>query len=141
MLIKNSKTIPSSEITDEKIFKSRRKFISAAVAVAGVGLFPVSAHASNKPYAQVPDGPYSAPLQPTAFEDVSSYTNYYEFTTNKTDSTRLAQALTTSPWQVTIEGEVDKPGEWTRLTTSEIEFDIDLQPGLFTLSNLRNPRQ
>jgi outer membrane lipoprotein-sorting protein len=38
-------------------------------------------------------------------------------------------------------GEVDKPGEWTRLTTSEIEFDIDLQPGLFTLSNLRNPRQ
>lgn len=38
-------------------------------------------------------------------------------------------------------GEIDKPGEWTQLTAEAIEFDIDLPDALFTLSNLRNPRQ
>ena len=35
---------------------------------------------------------------------------------------------------------VDHPGEWTQLTTDQIEFGVDLPPNLFTLSNLRNPR-
>ena len=35
----------------------------------------------------------------------------------------------------------DRPGEWTQLTTDQIEFGIDLPANLFTLSNLRNPRQ
>jgi outer membrane lipoprotein-sorting protein len=38
-------------------------------------------------------------------------------------------------------GKVDTPDEWTRLTTEEIEFDIDVPDSMFTLSNLRNPRQ
>ena len=38
-------------------------------------------------------------------------------------------------------GKVDTPGEWTQLSTEEIEFDLDLPDRLFTLSNLRNPRQ
>jgi outer membrane lipoprotein-sorting protein len=36
---------------------------------------------------------------------------------------------------------VDKPGEWTQLTANSIEFDLELADNLFTLSNLRNPRQ
>jgi outer membrane lipoprotein-sorting protein len=36
---------------------------------------------------------------------------------------------------------VDTPGEWTQLTSNSIEFDLDLPASLFTLSNLRNPRQ
>jgi outer membrane lipoprotein-sorting protein len=38
-------------------------------------------------------------------------------------------------------GKVDTPGEWTQLTSNSIEFDLDLPANLFTLSNLRNPRQ
>lgn len=38
-------------------------------------------------------------------------------------------------------GEVDTPGEWTQLTAEQIDFDVDLPDELFTLSNLRNPRQ
>jgi outer membrane lipoprotein-sorting protein len=38
-------------------------------------------------------------------------------------------------------GEVETPDEWTQLTANSIEFDIDLPANLFTLSNLRNPRQ
>lgn len=33
------------------------------------------------------------------------------------------------------------PDEWTEMTVSVIEFDISLPNGIFTLSNLRNPRQ
>jgi outer membrane lipoprotein-sorting protein len=38
-------------------------------------------------------------------------------------------------------GKVDAPGEWTQLTENSIEFDLELPDNLFTLSNLRNPRQ
>ena len=38
-------------------------------------------------------------------------------------------------------GKLETPEEWTEMTVSEIEFDIELPPGVFTLSNLRNPRQ
>jgi outer membrane lipoprotein-sorting protein len=35
----------------------------------------------------------------------------------------------------------ETPEEWTELRTNEVEFDIELPENLFTLSNLRNPRQ
>ena len=35
----------------------------------------------------------------------------------------------------------DTPDEWTELRVNAIEFDIELSPNLFTLSNLRNPRE
>lgn len=35
----------------------------------------------------------------------------------------------------------DKPGEWTELRVDSNQFDVDLPANLFTLSNLRNPRQ
>ena len=37
--------------------------------------------------------------------------------------------------------ETATPDEWTQVTISAIEFDIDLPGNLFTLSSLRNPRQ
>ncbi|MEH6548940.1 MAG: outer membrane lipoprotein-sorting protein [Pseudomonadales bacterium] len=37
--------------------------------------------------------------------------------------------------------EVDKPGQWTELRVLDNQFDIELSDNLFTLSNLRNPRQ
>jgi len=38
-------------------------------------------------------------------------------------------------------GKLDSPEEWTELTVAKIQFDLDLPAGIFTLSNLRNPRQ
>ncbi len=38
-------------------------------------------------------------------------------------------------------GKVETPDEWTEITANTIEFDLDLPDNLFTLSNLRNPRQ
>ncbi len=38
-------------------------------------------------------------------------------------------------------GKLETPDEWTEMTVSTIEFDLELPAGIFTLSNLRNPRQ
>ena len=114
MLIKTETTIPSGEITDKALFLARRKFIQAAAGAAAAGLagglLPGPAHAAEKNYADVPQGPYSARLPVTDFDYVANYTNYYEFTTNKEDSTRLAKALPVSPWTVTVEGAAEKTG-------------------------------
>ncbi len=36
---------------------------------------------------------------------------------------------------------VETPGEWTEMVVEAIDFDVQLADNLFTLSNLRNPRQ
>ena len=36
---------------------------------------------------------------------------------------------------------IDAPDEWTDMTVNSVDFDIELSASIFTLSNLRNPRQ
>lgn len=36
---------------------------------------------------------------------------------------------------------LETPGEWTEMVVDDIDFDVKLADNLFTLSNLRNPRQ
>ena len=102
MIIKTTKSIPSSEITDPLVFKQRRQLIKAMVAMGltGSGLYSDVLKASED----------KAVLTPTAAEIVKNHTNYYEFTFNKTDATKLAQVLPTDPWSVEITGEVEHPG-------------------------------
>ncbi|MBL8304303.1 MAG: protein-methionine-sulfoxide reductase catalytic subunit MsrP [Ideonella sp.] len=47
--------------------------------------------------------------KPTAYDDVTSYNNFYEFGTDKADPARNAHTLKTRPWTVAVEGEVKKP--------------------------------
>ena len=37
--------------------------------------------------------------------------------------------------------EVEKSDQWTEMRVDDAQFDVELPPNLFTLSNLRNPRQ
>ena len=36
---------------------------------------------------------------------------------------------------------VDEPDEWTEINVDSVQYDIELRDSLFTLSNLRNPRE
>jgi len=47
--------------------------------------------------------------KPTRYEDVTSYNNYYEFGTDKSDPARHAGRLKTRPWTVAVDGEVARP--------------------------------
>ena len=112
MIIKSNKIIPASEITDPLIFKNRRKIIKAMAGSLLIGSGISSVFANDKidwiklPKANVLTN--SLPVTPA--EIVKNYTNYYEFTFNKTDTTSLAQNLRTDPWSVEISGEVETPG-------------------------------
>lgn len=110
MIIKTHKDIPSSEITDEKVFHERRTLIKAMLATA-VGASIPTAWANNaKPNAwNVAKSDLSNnALTPTPIELVKNYTNYYEFTLDKEDSTKLAQNFIADPWSLEISGEVEK---------------------------------
>jgi sulfoxide reductase catalytic subunit YedY len=100
MLIKIKSNILGSEITGRTVFESRRAFIKAATALSAGVMLPGLAQADSS----------SANLQATDRNDVANYTNYYEFSTNKHDSTILAQALKTKPWSVEVVGEAEKTG-------------------------------
>jgi sulfoxide reductase catalytic subunit YedY len=47
--------------------------------------------------------------KPTAFKDATTYNNFYEFGTDKSDPAHYAGSLKTRPWTVAIEGEVKRP--------------------------------
>ena len=47
--------------------------------------------------------------KPTAFKDASTYNNFYEFGTDKADPAKVASAMITTPWSVSIEGLVKQP--------------------------------
>jgi len=34
----------------------------------------------------------------------------------------------------------EEPEEWTEIGVNEVEYELELKDNLFTLSNLRNPR-
>jgi sulfoxide reductase catalytic subunit YedY len=49
----------------------------------------------------------------TPKESVTTYNNFYEFGTDKADPAKNATKFVTSPWSVSVEGEVAKPRKFT----------------------------
>jgi sulfoxide reductase catalytic subunit YedY len=135
MLIKNPDDIKSSEITDEKLFWNRRTFIRGAVlattATATGWLYRKLAtpnqQAPKPEVAQAPlAGGYRTPggEKATAFEDITNYNNFYEFSTSKEGVAPRASNFVTRPWTVEVRGMVHKPkifdiDELTRLAPLE----------------------
>jgi len=117
---------PSSEITPERVYADRRRFLknaalfAATAAGAGAGLVwltgglkPGSRATSRAAPADAgrpaSRGPYDTAEPPTPIEAVTTYNNFYEFGSNKDDPSRLAGSFHTRPWTVVVDGEVRRP--------------------------------
>ena len=132
MLIKKASDIRYSEVTPKHLFINRRKFLTGtAAAVGGIalagrwisrGLDPQPAHAAGAKLTVVAKSPFSTTENVTSYRDVTTYNNYYEFGTDKSDPARNAQDFKTRPWKVSVEGEVMKP------QTFSVDDLIDLAP-------------
>ncbi len=107
MFITTKPRILTSEITDRAVFESRRNFIKKTSALSAAMILPSFAHAQSD---DIQPSSNTAGLPITDRDDVIGYTNYYEFSTNKQDSTVLAQKISTKPWKVEIAGEAEKTG-------------------------------
>ncbi len=116
MPIKTPANILPSEITPEALYWQRRRFLQGGLALGATllagGLLAPAARAARALEA-AKNAAFSTPEDPTPYQDVTSYNNFYEFGTGKGDPAKHAHRLRTDPWSVAIEGEVAKPGTYT----------------------------
>jgi sulfoxide reductase catalytic subunit YedY len=108
MLIKKPADIRYSEITPKHIYMNRRSFL-AGVPAAFLG---ARALAGTK-LPNVQKSKYTVSDKQNSYQDVSSYNNYYEFGTDKSDPAQYAKNFKTAPWTVSVEGACNKPRKFT----------------------------
>ena len=112
----------SSEITSERVYRDRRALIklmaggAAGAALAGWAGREAMAQAMIAPGKHAAlAGAKSAVAgavtldKLTDYKDASTYNNFYEFGTDKSDPARNAGTLPIRPWTVSIEGLVKQP--------------------------------
>ena len=93
-----------ADATPEAAFWNRRQIMAG---LAGTGL--AAALGSR---ARAEEG-----LEPNSWEEVTSYCNFYEFGTGKSDPSAYAGRMTTQPWSVKIDGHGGQSGRlfhWSR---------------------------
>jgi sulfoxide reductase catalytic subunit YedY len=117
MLIKRPPDVRSSEITPHHVYLQRRELLAGGAAAAtGLGFALAGCKSRGKtaprretPLAGVVKSAYRVDEALTPLEDVTTYNNFYELGTDKSDPSENAAALRTRPWTVSFEGEVSKP--------------------------------
>ena len=118
------KKIKNSEITPEIIYKNRRKFVQNLGLAAGsmfIGQnFINLAQASSNSIEQ----------EITEYRYITTYNNYYEFGTKKSDPVENSQNFKTKPWNITIDGEVEKP---LKLSVDELKNMFPIEERIYKL--------
>ena len=122
MLIKKAPELTYADVTPKPLYMGRRNFLFGLAATGGAvwsykniprlfaapgtGSTPVKLNGLIK-------GPYSTDEKQTSLNDVTHYNNFYEFGTGKGDPAKNAQNFQTSPWSVSVEGEVNNPRKFS----------------------------
>ena len=117
--------VPASEITPEHVYFNRRMFMRGAVLAGSVAATGFLYRKLNPPSAVTEERPKIGDLvtPPTdeamrkgfrtdeplnSLEDITNYNNFYEFDTEKRGVATAARKFVTRPWQVAVEGLVNK---------------------------------
>ena len=106
------KKIKYSEITPEKIYNKRREFIKRFGITTGSLI--IGQNIINKANAST----NNLEKKITEYRYITTYNNYYEFGTRKSDPVEKSQNFKTKPWEITVDGEVEKK---ITLTVQEIK--------------------
>lgn len=128
MLVKKTPDIKSSEITDKKLYINRRQFIAGSAALATCRLLtPTLLQEPGSKTVKEPfvakRGEYTIPEKLTPYDEATTYTNFYEFSSGKRSVKKLSEDFRTRPWVLSVEGYVEKPKM----------FDIDELINMFPL--------
>jgi len=96
---------------------SRRTLLAGAFAT-GASALVACGEASEAPAAGAPlkftrNARYSVNEAPNSYSDITTYNNFYEFGTSKSDPSENAHTLRPHPWSVTIAGEAEHTGTFT----------------------------
>lgn len=106
-----------SEITPHGAYLSRRGLLAAGAGLAvaqTLGNFGRQAFGQSTaaPLAYTRNAALSVTDPPNSYKDISTYDNYYEFGTGKSDPAQNAQKFRTAPWNVTVGGEAEITGTY-----------------------------
>ncbi|HET7089581.1 MAG TPA: protein-methionine-sulfoxide reductase catalytic subunit MsrP [Anaerolineae bacterium] len=109
--------IRSSEITPEHVYLSRRRFMAGAgTLAASAALAACGAQAPGAAAPQPAPTGLSTQAQTdelgdpiNAYQAITNYNNYYEFTTDKQGVAILARSFKSEPWKVEVGGLVNNP--------------------------------
>jgi methionine sulfoxide reductase catalytic subunit len=122
MLLRKAPDLTYADVTPKSVYLDRRKFLKAmgivsASALAGRGLYEL-ASPSTAAYAGTKlniasRSTFSTTEKQNTYDDVTHYNNFYEFGTDKGDPAKNAQHFKTSPWTVSVDGEVTKPRKFS----------------------------
>ena len=115
MNLRDALAIPARDITDEAVYRDRRRVLAA------LGLLPALGVAGCSEAAPPPSNVVVTPEQAksgfrTAEEqtreaDATTYNNFYEFGTDKDDPSNAAKTLRIKPWTVAVGGHCARPGK------------------------------
>src|SRR3954462_10689213 len=108
MLIKKPGDLRYSDITPKSVYFNRRQFLMAAPAAF---LAARTADAAKLP--NVAKSPFSTTEPVTPDKYVTTYNNFYEFGTRKSQPAETSQNFKTSPWTVSVEGDCAKPHKFS----------------------------
>lgn len=115
MLIRKPDPIRSSEITSRNNYLDRRRFLAAA-GLAGASLATGEGVAAVLPEgrrAELPGvvpSPFSTGEEQNTYEEITTYNNFYEFGTGKSDPYQNARSFQPRPWSLAISGHAAKTG-------------------------------
>jgi len=122
MLIRRKPDLTYADVTPEDVYFNRRKFLQAmglagAAAFAGKNILELTSPSFNVlaagKFPNLAKSPFSTTEKQNTFEDVSHYNNFYEFGVDKDQPAKNAQKFRTSPWTVSVEGEVKTKRKFT----------------------------
>ena len=118
MLLRKKPELTFEDVTPKPVYQNRREFLkhaglAGAALLAGRGILELATPSARvfagTKLSGVSKSPFSTTEKQSTYADVTHYNNYYEFGVDKTEPARNAGTLKTSPWSVSIEGEVKKP--------------------------------
>jgi sulfoxide reductase catalytic subunit YedY len=122
MLIRKEGELSYADVTLKSAYFNRRQILRAMgiAGAAAIGGKFVSELASPESTAQAGTklnvtvkSPFSTSEKLNSLDDITHYNNFYEFGTDKSDPAKHAQNFRTSPWTVSVEGEVKKPAKYS----------------------------
>ena len=129
----NMKKIPASDITPEHIYNDRRNFIKNLGLILSSSALSTFANTSFGALNSLPSFAQAknhGNEKLTSLKDITSYNNYYEFGTSKSDPHDHADLLKIDPWSISIEGSVAKP---LKLDVDELIKLIPIEERIYRL--------
>lgn len=109
--------LTENDVTPQSVYLRRREFMALGAAALGAVVLPRQAVAGPAPWLRTQiDAGFTTTVATdeaiTPFADASTYNNYFEFGTGKSDPVRNSGQFKSDPWSVEVSGHCRRPGTY-----------------------------